>query len=169
MKLSKLIAIAPALHALAACKLPIKASFRVGKALAIMQEDMKVYEASRIKLLREFGTPDKFERQFTFPEPEKQAEFAKQHEALIDEDCTFVLPSLKLSELGAIEIEPEHMAALCDMIADEDAPAPAPAKDPAIRALENKVKELEQKMEAQAEANVTVPVTAPIAAEVSAS
>lgn len=118
MKLSQLLQIAPSLQALGAMKLPVKVAFRVGTALTNVKPVMATFDEARMKLFQEHGTLGEDGQTYTVP-AEKVGVFNEQFSALTEEDCTVTLPKIKLSEMGDVSIEPQHLAALSEMFVDE--------------------------------------------------
>ena len=119
MKLSTLVqSVAPSLQALGGMKLPVKVAFRVGTALTAIKPVMETFEKSRMDLFEELGTLDEAQQSYSVP-ADKLPEFNKQFAALIEEDCAVTLPKIKLSEMGDVSIEPQHLFALTDMFVDE--------------------------------------------------
>lgn len=122
MKLSDLLTIVPAMQALTQIKLPAKVSYRVGKAMNMIEPELRAYEKTRGELMRQYGKPHADGMKFTF-EGENRDEFVKAMDALVAEEVTTKLPTVTLEDLGDIEIEPAHLAALDGIILVEVAPA----------------------------------------------
>lgn len=119
MKLSTLVqSVAPSLQALGGMKLPVKVAFRVGTALTAIKPVLENFEKSRMGLFEQLGTIDEAQQSYNVP-ADKLPEFNKQFAALVDEDCAVTLPKIKLSEMGDVSIEPQHLFALTDMFVDE--------------------------------------------------
>ena len=127
MKLSKAIDVFASLQALGAVKLPAKAGYRIGKAINKLRSEIAAYEEERNKLLVEFGNPvEDITGQYQIPAnnvPQYNAQIA----ALVDEECNIELPTVTMSELGSISIEPMHLAVLEDIVLDDPIP-PTPTE-----------------------------------------
>ena len=120
MKLLELTNMLPALNALGNQKIPVKAGYRVAKAINLLKSDLAVYDEQRTKLLQEFGTLSDDKASYNFTGDSGKL-FQTAHQQLLDEECTLVLPTIKLSELGELNFEPVHLAALTAML-DDDTP-----------------------------------------------
>ena len=119
MKLAILVqSVAPSLQALGGMKLPVKVAFRVATALTSTKPLMESYEKARGSLFEQFGNLDETGQNYMVA-PDKLPEFNKQFAALVDEDCELTLPRIKVSEMGDVSIEPQHLFALADMFVDE--------------------------------------------------
>lgn len=111
MKLSQIVECAPALSALAATKLPAKSAYRVAKAINLIKPELTAYEESRLKLAEQFGVKSEDGTSFQF-DADGAASFSKGMADLGNEDVDLKLPTVTPDELGDIEIEPMHLAAL---------------------------------------------------------
>lgn len=120
MKLSDITNMLPSLQAMAATKLPVKAGYRVAKAMNLIKPDLAAYDEQRTKLLQEFGTLSEDRASYTFT-PESGKLFAEAHQQLLEEECDLVLPTIQLDELGDLSIEPMHLAILSALIVDAPA------------------------------------------------
>lgn len=118
MKLEAVIQFTPALQALYAQKLPVKVSYRIARILNIIKPDMLAYEEARMGLFREFGVSADGGNSYSIP-PEKALEFNEQFKLLVSEDLKVELPKIKISELGDLQIEPQHLMALDPLLIDD--------------------------------------------------
>ena len=118
MKLSKILEISGALNVLANTKLPAKASYRVAKAINLITSELKVYDQARVKLAEELGTKSEDGSRFDFADDAAKS-FNDQIQALLEEEVDITLPTVTPDELGAIEIEPLHLAILDGVIIKE--------------------------------------------------
>lgn len=117
-----------ALQALMHVKRPVQGAMRMralARALATQLEDV---EAERRKLVEvyaakdERGAPIVRDNQLTFPEGAAQAAFTKEFGDLLA--CTWECPlALAPDDFGGLDVEPELLLMLGDLL--EDPPAPA--------------------------------------------
>lgn len=111
MKLSELLDIHPALVALAETKLPVKAAYRVARALKACRPSIETFHEARAKLAAELGRLSKDGQRYEFDDG--GAAFGAQVRELLEEDAGDIeLPKIQLAELGDVKIEPLHLAAL---------------------------------------------------------
>lgn len=130
MKLLEITNMLPALNSLAAQKIPVKAGYRIAKTLNMIKPDLAAYEEQRTKLLQEFGTLSEDRGSYNFTNANSLL-FQVAHQALLEEEVVFlVLPTIKLSELGELSIEPLHLAALSSIIIEDDVAVPMPPQAP---------------------------------------
>lgn len=118
MKLSTLINISPSLQVLTAMKLPIKPSFRISTAIAAVNAVLTTFEKSRVSLLEQYGKMNEDGQSYTIL-PENATKFQEEFYALLEEEVEVALPKIKLTELGDLSIEPQHLVALSEMLVDE--------------------------------------------------
>lgn len=116
VKLKDVVNSLEALNSLTAIKLPVFTSFKLSLFLKNVSPIVEVYEKERDKLIIELGTPvldDKKEPtgQFNF-EPEKTKEFNEKINVILDEAIDVKVPSIKLSDLEGVVIEPNNIAKL---------------------------------------------------------
>lgn len=164
MKLSKLITIAPALHALAACDLPSGPGFDIAMALTRARDAEKAYGEQRLKLLRKFGVAsDRFERSFTFPDVDKHVAYDEHHDKLLEKECDLVLPTFKRADLGEFAIKPMYLADLAEMFTG------GTTKDEALAKVQSLLANAEARIRELTAAQVEINVTAPSSTEVSVS
>lgn len=118
MKLSQLLQISPSLQVLSTLKLPAKASFRIAKIVNLIKPDLAAHDVARTALLQELGTIDETGTSYNLTAVNSM-KFGSAMAQLADEECDLVLPTLAISDLGDIEIEPLHLAALGELITDD--------------------------------------------------
>lgn len=118
MKLSAVIALTPALTALGNTKLPVKASYRVAKAINKLNPDLEAYGKARAELAKRLSTLNDAGTAYEFKGP-ALAEFNSEHEKLLDEEVEIDLPKISIDELGDVVLEPVHLAALDGVILTE--------------------------------------------------
>lgn len=118
MKLLKLVSAVPSIQALANTKLPVKTSYRVGKIINALQPELEDYEKQRQKLIQQYGKLSEDGTQYLF-EGENAVKFQEKINEILDEDLTLIFPKLSLEDLGNIEIEPAHLAALDGFIIED--------------------------------------------------
>jgi hypothetical protein len=118
MKLKDLLQMVAPLQALSTSKLPVKVGYRVSKILRKIEPELKAYETSRMDLFKEFGVHDVAKDQYSIP-PEKMAEFGLQMQSLVDEDLGLDLPTIRVSELGDLTIEPTQLLGLDPILVDD--------------------------------------------------
>jgi hypothetical protein len=112
MKLSKLVEVAPSLQTLSNLKLTSKVSYRIAKALNIIKPELEIYDKERVKLAQELGTQSEDGKGYNFA-GDNLNKFQTQIQAILDEEISLPgLTMITIDELGAIEIEPIHLAAL---------------------------------------------------------
>ena len=119
MKINQLVSAQPALKILVETKLPIKASYRVAKALKIIASELATYETKRVELCREYGTESEDKTCFEFPSEEKKAAFQKAMEVLLEEEATFSMDPLSIEDFGSCEIETSVLFPLLGIILKE--------------------------------------------------
>ena len=111
MKLSAIIAAVPSIQLLAGSKLPAKASYRVAKALKVLQPELEEYETQRLKLAKQYGVPNADNTGFDFT-AENAPKFSAEMQTLLDEEVTITLTPVHIDDLGSLDIEPSHLVAL---------------------------------------------------------
>lgn len=109
-----------ALNVLVSQKLPVFSSFQLSLFLKNVSPIIETYEKERNKLISELGTPEsdkdgKATGNFNF-EPEKAKEFNDKIMEILDAKIEVAIPTIKLSDLGNIEIEPKKLATLMWLI-----------------------------------------------------
>jgi hypothetical protein len=103
---------AQAMQNLANKPLPSKTAYKVGKAIHKVNSIMKKFEKDRMALFEQLGTMQDDGVNINI-DPEKQSEFKKNFEALLDEETSIEnLLTIDLSEFDGILIEPSILAAL---------------------------------------------------------
>ncbi len=119
MKLSALILAQPAMKLLAETKLPVKASFRVAKALQLASTDLTVYEQERMKLLQKLGVLSDDKSQYVFESAENMQAFQEAITTLQNEEVSVELPTVSVEELGDIELAPGTLFPLLGILVTE--------------------------------------------------
>ena len=115
MKLQTLLGVAQALSVLNTSKIPVKAGFRIAKAINLVNAEIKTYDEQRLKLAQELGTLTEDGRNYQFL-GDNGVIFTTQLNELLDEEVDLSLPSITIDELGEnFSIEPQHLAALMDI------------------------------------------------------
>lgn len=128
IKLKQLVDMAPAIHALAATKLPAKISLRVARLVRAMQPELVAFDAERLERIKELGgIPSPDGQGYLLKEQSAQMAFNALVEDLLNEDIEMVFPYIHIDDLGVGAIEPQHLEKLLDVIVFE---APQPAASP---------------------------------------
>jgi hypothetical protein len=119
MLIEDLLNAQPAMQVLANVKLPAKTSFRLAKALKIIQPDLEAHEAVRLKTAQEFGTISKDGKIYEFATPELHASFQAAIKELQEEVVEPKFSMISVDDLGDAEIEPSVLLALFGILLSE--------------------------------------------------
>jgi len=119
MKLIDVVNAQPAIQTLAATKLPVKASFRVAKALKLIATDLMVYEEHRVKLLEEHGKKSEDGSKYEFETPEKQQAFSAAFQELQQEEVALTIELLSVDDLGDCSLAPSDLFPLIGILIKE--------------------------------------------------
>lgn len=119
MKLIDVVNAQSAMQTLAGTKLPVKASFRVAKALKLIAVDMMVYDENRIKLLEEFGRKAAEGNKYEFESPEKEQAFQKGFQELQQEEVVLAVEPLGIDDLGDCSLSPGDLFPLIGILIKE--------------------------------------------------
>ena len=111
MNLSKAIEVLTSLNELSSIKLPVTVSFRVAKAIALLQPELALYDKQRLSLAEELGVKTEDGTQFTF-DADNGKSFVEQMEKLLQEEVPFTLPTFSEADLTDVTIEPRILVAL---------------------------------------------------------
>lgn len=95
--------------------IPVKANFAIQKNIKVMAAAGEEIEKSRIAVVSHYGTLDAENNQYIVPE-EKIAEANKEINDLFSMEQDLDIKTIKLEDLGNIELTPKQMQALMFMI-----------------------------------------------------
>ncbi|MEM3091778.1 MAG: hypothetical protein QXD05_01455 [Candidatus Pacearchaeota archaeon] len=111
--IKQLIESAESLAILAQKDMPIKTSYKLGKLLNKIREELKLYEEQRNNLIKKYGK-DIGGGNYQIDENDEEAinKFKKEHEELINLTVNIEYEPISLDSLGDIKISPMHMANL---------------------------------------------------------
>lgn len=112
-----------ALDILAAQPLPARASFRLGKIVNAVSDEVKAYHASRLAACERYGTLNKQTEEYDIP-PEKRPAFEAEIKELQDSEVEIAGDPVPLSLIEGANVPAAVMAALNWLVVD-DAPAQA--------------------------------------------
>lgn len=103
VRLGDIINSQPALGRLATERLAARDSFRVGRLIKELQPALETYEATRKKLLEQYGTLDEGASEYKFADGELD-KFAAEVKALLDTEIEVVGEELKLASLDGAKL-----------------------------------------------------------------
>ena len=95
--------------------IPVKANFAIQKNIKVMAAAGEEIEKSRIAVVSHYGILDAENNQYIVPE-EKIAEANKEINDLFSMEQDLDIKTIKLEDLGNIELTPKQMQALMFMI-----------------------------------------------------
>lgn len=97
-----------------------KVSYRIGRALAKIKSTMKQFEFDRQRLFKNLGSVVSSPQGDNFSiNPEKQEEFQKSFEALLDEEVVFVnMPVITIADFVGVKTEPAMFSDLAWLISE---------------------------------------------------
>lgn len=97
-------------------KLPVTISFKVGKTIKAINDELQTYQETRKKRIKELGEPTKDQEgnptenyQVT---KENLPAWEKEHKELVEREVEISVYKLKLSDLGDEKLEPTVFAEL---------------------------------------------------------
>jgi hypothetical protein len=111
MKIKEIIPMVPALRELYKQKLPIRAALKLALAIPELEKVLQAHDAARLKSCQELGTLSEDRTHFAFS-GENAPEFNARMAILAEEEVEVIFPQLDADNLGAVELSPEHAAAL---------------------------------------------------------
>ena len=97
--------------------LPVKAAYRFGKALAVIQGEAKAFDAARIKIIEkyakwdEMGAPMVDEKTNTYVLADEES-FNKEFLDLANEEVELDIKTVPLEALGDVMVKPSILARL---------------------------------------------------------
>lgn len=113
LKIKDIISIQKSLVALSSIKLPAKTSYRLGKSINLMSDEINSVEKLRVDLLKELGSiSETSENLYTFSTPELELDFQNQVFQLYEEESDIEFPVIKVEDLGNDSIESEYLRPL---------------------------------------------------------
>jgi len=120
VKLNDIIGSIEAINKLVEQKLPVFTGFQLSVFLKALAPILEAFDAEKIKLAKELGTPEldedgKETGQIKF-EPEPAKEFNDKMLSLLSADLEIKVPVIKISDLGNFDIEPKYLTPLVWLI-----------------------------------------------------
>lgn len=106
-----------ALPILADTKLPIKASYRIGRVLTSYQSEIQIFNKAHIELVQKHGGVEDEQGRMQVPKDRMDA-FLPEFEELLSEECEIWGDPIHIDLLGDAEIEPGVLAVLSWLITD---------------------------------------------------
>lgn len=106
VKLLTLIEAQPALEALGNTKLPVKAAYRLGKALDHIRSALNDLEDRRVNTLKAVGTFDPAKNVYLFETPEIEAKWRADFKEEQNKMVEIEMPRVTLEDLGDAKVEP---------------------------------------------------------------
>lgn len=90
-------------------KFPIKVSYRIKRLVDKLVPILKTYHNKRDEIIKELGTKDKDDENYSVKEPEKVKEFFARMKELegVEEEISF--EPIKISELGDVAFSPKEI------------------------------------------------------------
>lgn len=111
-----------ALEKLSKLKLPVAISFKVGKTIKAINNELETYQQTRKKRIKELGEPTKDQEGNPTENYQVTKEnipvWEKEHKELVEREVEISVYSLKLSDLGDEKLEPTVFAELDWLIAE---------------------------------------------------
>lgn len=118
---AKLQLVAPSLRALGALKLPVKAGYSVSKILRKTAEELELFDKQRIDLVKEHGSEVKDRPGIFSVHPDQMEAFSTAMQPLLDTEVEIGAHPVRFEDLGDVELEPAHLAALIPDFVSEPA------------------------------------------------
>lgn len=116
-----------ALPILANTKLPIKASYRIGRVLTSYQSEIQIFNKAHIELIQKHGGVQDEQGLMQVPK-ESLPTFLPEFEELLSEECELWGDPIHIDLLGDAEIEPGVLAVLSWLITDGSETEKVPLK-----------------------------------------
>jgi hypothetical protein len=116
IKLGEIAAAVPAMNNLAQMKWPIKISYRIGKIVRQLNAEMEHYGQSREELIRKYGVETGERVEVT---PENTKVFIDELKQLNEVEVELPIFSIKLSELGEVDLAPIDLVNAWFVFSDE--------------------------------------------------
>jgi hypothetical protein len=116
MKIKELLPVEPALSALNKCAMSAKTAYQVGRLIAKMKEEIRLYEEARLKLFKTLGALDE-EKDVWSIKPENFEQYKTEMNELLEVEVSLDgITKIKLEALEKVQITPEHISALTPFI-----------------------------------------------------
>lgn len=112
IKLADAVNSVESLNEIVKTKLPIKASYNIGRIIKKLAPEIQAYEEKKNELLKELGTPGEEKENrisYTFT-PENAKTYTEKMKELLEVDVNLDFNKIKISELGEATIAPMHLA-----------------------------------------------------------
>ena len=119
MKLIDAVNAQPSLKTLSETSLPVKAAYRVAKALKTIAGDIMEYEQQRAKLLMKYGKINEAGTEYSFETPEIRASFDTSLQVLQDEPIAIGVDPLEIEDLGDCNLTPGTLFPLIGVLLKE--------------------------------------------------
>ena len=112
VKIADLAALQPALTTLINTKLPVKASYRIGKGMGKVRSALNAQEDYRINTLNKIAKLDTADNKYKFAGPEDEAKFQAIMAEYNGQEIELDFQPVTLEDLGDAKIEPAVFMAL---------------------------------------------------------
>jgi hypothetical protein len=120
IKLSSLLAKKEALIQLVNKQLPVRASFKLGKTVRLINTELSEYEKVRTDLVKKYGKETENGDFTVIKDTPEMKSFQEELSQILDEEIEIDIQPISLSDLGEeITIESSHMSELIDFVITE--------------------------------------------------
>lgn len=119
MRIIELLESQPTMQRLVTQRMPAKVAYALAKNIKQMNEELKTFDETRVKLLEENWETDPKTSQFKIP-PEDQERWNTMYNDLIESEVKIDPYMIKLSLLDSVELTPGEMLAISWMVAEEE-------------------------------------------------
>lgn len=119
VKILQLLNASESLTALASKELSAVFSFSLAKLIKSVQEEIKLFEETRLKKAQEYGKVNEQENKYEIF-PEKIGQFKKELEDLVEQEVIVKGDKIPLNALDKISIEPKHFVNLDWLIEEKE-------------------------------------------------
>lgn len=119
MKIIELLESQSTMQRLVTQKMPAKVAYALARNIKQMNEELKTFDETRVKLLEENWKMDPETSQYKVP-PEDQKRWQDMYANLIESEVKIDPYMIKLSLLDSVELTPGEMLAISWMVTDSD-------------------------------------------------
>lgn len=113
VKLSEIIDSGKVFESLFVQRLNGGLAFKVSSIIRVLKDHIETFDKTRLSLLQEYGKLSEDESKYEFETPEKEAEFTKEFQGLLDTEVELQVQKLNFLDLDKI---PQIMPAEVDVI-----------------------------------------------------
>lgn len=121
VKLRQLVNSSQALSRLMAQPMHAVVAFSLSRIARLIEPELKAYDESRVKLLKEYGEPTEADpTRYEFQSPEKAQSFADELNALLEQEVEGEFKPMTLESLAKAEISAADVLLLDWLIESDD-------------------------------------------------